>query len=97
MGMDYEGDDNRYTIIKKLVMFFYAVAVLDDAEYTDAGFEKVFFNVFYTASARSERDMSQHFHVLTAGGKAKRTDGQAGRRMMWREPLQIADTKGFQL
>lgn len=63
----------------------------------DAGFEKVFFNVFYTVSAHSEQDMSQHFYVLTAGGKAKQTDGQAGRRMMWREPLQIADTKGFQL
>lgn len=95
MGMDYEGDDNRYTIIKKLVMFFYAVAVLDDAEYTDAGFEKVFFNMFYTVSAHSERDMSQHFYVLTAGGKAKRKDGQVGHRMMWREPLQIADMRGF--
>lgn len=95
MGMDYEGNDNRYTIIKKLVMFFYAAAVLDDAEYTDAGFEKVFSNVFYTVSVHSERDVSQHLYVLTAGGRAKQNGGQPGRRMMWREPLQIADMKGF--
>lgn len=57
-GMDFVSlrecePENRFQIIKRLVMYFYAVSVLDDPLYSDEGFETAFVNVFYAARAAS--------------------------------------------
>lgn len=63
-GMDFVSlrecePENRYEIIKKLVMYFYAVSVLDDPLYTDAGFDTAFTNVFYAVHATSFSSFSR--------------------------------------
>lgn len=91
-GMDYVGPDDRFVVIKKLVMFFYAVAVLGDEEYTDESFEQVFLNLFYPVKATSDigqgrlRDTVMRAKELGIGTDSRK---QAGRRMFWKEPLRV--------
>ena len=90
--MDYVGPDDRFVVIKKLVMFFYAVAVLGDEEYTDEAFEKVFLNLFYPVKATSDigqgrlRDTVMRAKELGIGTDGRKQDGH---RMLWKEPLRV--------
>ena len=91
-GMDYVGPDDRFVVIKKLVMFFYAVAVLGDEEYSDESFEKVFLNLFYPVKATSDigqgrlRDTVMRAKELGIGTDGRKQDGH---RMLWKEPLRV--------